>query len=467
MYDPTVMANTYVSGFIAIAGVSITVLTLVLGFSQQITDKRLINHVVAALTLATASCFVGTQLMSKTEALREVIPTQTITAQTDNSLKFRQINQFKSADSNGASKEASLKRSYMVGSPVIYMTGALFLYALSMLPTAFSIKGFASRLPVHTFAILQIGTYAWHCHILSESNLSNCFPFEVAILFGSLLGGWFSVPRFEWAAYYWNLVLSLAITFYFTVTLELASSPLDIDYFMYYIGAVSGPAFLLGLCLRLGKPEKLMSTSVNPTPSHSLDVIAKLISAATSPFLVILSSASITIWSISQGSQNFLRDWIPFAICIIAIPIAFIAVGIKTGRITDLHVQLKEQRSGPFLIAVAGACLLSIYYGLVRSPIPLLALAVNLVVNGVIFFFISKIWKISVHNASWVGSTVILGILVNPLWFVMFCGVPFVAWARLRRKRHDLLQALAAAAITGSATYLVLVAFHCAPPFSR
>lgn len=133
-------------------------------------------------------------------------------------------------------------------------------------------------------------------------------------------------------------------------------------------------------------------------------------------------------------------------------PLVYLVWLLWRGRITDLDVQLREQRMRPMLFTIAcaiGAWLLLL---IGAAPQPLVILAGALLIETLILFVITLRWKISVHCAAAAGAaTVIWSIVGSPL--PLLVGVPLIAWSRVRLHRHTLAQVVAGS-ILGVAVFV-------------
>ncbi|MBM3495644.1 MAG: hypothetical protein FJX72_15175 [Armatimonadetes bacterium] len=191
--------------------------------------------------------------------------------------------------------------------------------------------------------------------------------------------------------------------------------------------------------------------------------IAFLVSAAASPFITISICAVGVIIRHTGSLTEAARYGIPFFALAIVLPGLWIAVGVRTGRFTDPHVMLREQRAEPFMVANIGALALVHLYVTLRAPVELQAAAANMLANGIVFMLITRFWKVSIHAAAYATSVLLASVLVHPAIAWLGLGFPLVAWSRLHRQRHSLAQALAAAAVVLASTVAVLAAFGLLP----
>ncbi|MFA6274191.1 MAG: hypothetical protein WC662_03445 [Candidatus Paceibacterota bacterium] len=184
-------------------------------------------------------------------------------------------------------------------------------------------------------------------------------------------------------------------------------------------------------------------------------MLAKYISAITSPFVV---TPIFGLWVIAQYSKS-LNDFflwgITFLILIILCPLIFILYKIKKGEITDLHISLREQRDKPFLFTTITSLLLIIVYKIENAPYVLFCLAFVLFINSLIFYLITKFWKISGHSAVFCGSVLIVSILINPKALFFLILLPLIIWARTKREKHNFWQGIVAILVVSIVTLLV------------
>jgi len=188
------------------------------------------------------------------------------------------------------------------------------------------------------------------------------------------------------------------------------------------------------------------------------DTLAKLISSIFSPFVVIPAFGLWTITAFSSGTTWAIYSSL-FIVLIVIAPLVYIVSKIRKGSITDIHVAIKEQRFGPFVISTVGAAVLAVIYHVLKAPSQLISLATVLVVSGIVFSLMSRYWKVSIHTAAFAGSVFIVSALISPWLFWLSILLPLISWARVIRKRHDLSQAAIAAIIVCLCVYLTLKVF--------
>ena len=127
------------------------------------------------------------------------------------------------------------------------------------------------------------------------------------------------------------------------------------------------------------------------------------------------------------------------------LPFAYILNGVRTGKLTDHHIGVRQQRRGPLLVGVgsvvAGFGLL-VALGASRQ---LLAAVVAGGVGLVVAAGVSHWWKMSIHTAVAGGTAAILALVFSPAPLVFCAALPLVAlvgWSRIRLGDHTLAQVL-------------------------
>ena len=189
--------------------------------------------------------------------------------------------------------------------------------------------------------------------------------------------------------------------------------------------------------------------------------LAFALSALLSPYLVIPAGTVGIVATTSAARTDFLR-WTAISIFFsTVVPALYVLIQIARGRITDVHVMEREQRGGPFTVALISSVFGALVLRWLKSPVEIWGIGLVLFVNGLVILQISKYWKISVHVAV-LSATVLAAIVmikgVSP--FALAWMIPALIWARVTRGRHTIWQGLAACAvacaITATVLYLIL-----------
>jgi hypothetical protein len=192
-------------------------------------------------------------------------------------------------------------------------------------------------------------------------------------------------------------------------------------------------------------------------PNTLAGTIAFALSALMSPYLVIPVGTVGIVASTSASRNDFLRWTILSVFFSTVVPALYVVIQIMRGKITDVHVMEREQRGGPFTVALVSSVIGALIIRQLGAPAEVWGVGLVLFVNGFVMLQITKFWKISMHVA--VLSATILAALVmiegvSP-WALIWM-VPALIWARVSRKRHTLQQGIAACGVSCILTYAVL-----------
>ena len=187
-------------------------------------------------------------------------------------------------------------------------------------------------------------------------------------------------------------------------------------------------------------------------------IIARLawcVSVVFSPFLVPIATA-IGVVQKHAAPEDLLR-WLGIVVLFVTVlPALSIAVMVRFSKVSDLHLKNREERFLPLcctLVSMIVGTFLLYQLGAARE---IVWAGVAYVINSVIFFAITLTWKISFHSSVATGCVTVLVMLVNPQFGWLFLLIPMIAWARVYRKRHTLLQTVVGAVIAVGNTTLVL-----------
>ncbi len=197
-----------------------------------------------------------------------------------------------------------------------------------------------------------------------------------------------------------------------------------------------------------------------PFPIALRNSLAFAFSAILSPYLVIPVGTFVIVASQQDKKRQFLL-WTALSILFsTVIPALYVVIQIVRGKITDVHVMEREQRGGPFLVAVVSSAVGAWILYHIGAPPQVWGIGVVLLFNGIVLSWITSFWKISMHVAV-LSATVLAAIIMiqGVPWWSLVWMIPALMWARATRGRHSLWQGIAgcgvSCAITGAVFYLV------------
>jgi membrane-associated phospholipid phosphatase len=173
--------------------------------------------------------------------------------------------------------------------------------------------------------------------------------------------------------------------------------------------------------------------------------LAYVISQIGSPPVLTLAVLALT-----ASTTPHPNAWIwagTYAILAILTPMVYLIWLMSQGRVTDLDVQLRQERARPMLFTLASGGVGVMVMALGMAPSELLILSGGLWLQSLIIFAITLRWKISVHSATATGAAAMIWFLTGAL-LPLVVGVPIIAWSRVRLRRHTVAQTIAGALVS-------------------
>jgi len=135
-------------------------------------------------------------------------------------------------------------------------------------------------------------------------------------------------------------------------------------------------------------------------------------------------------------------------------PLGFLIWQLRHGHITDLDVQLREQRKKSLLVTILGFALSWLIMMLGHAPEELTFMAGIGMIQWLIIFMITLRWKISVHTTSATGVTMLILRIFGLSAVPLVVTIPLIAWSRIKLKHHTPAQTIAGT-ILGVAVFLL------------
>ena len=183
--------------------------------------------------------------------------------------------------------------------------------------------------------------------------------------------------------------------------------------------------------------------------------IAWGISVLFSPFLVPIATA-VGVIQKHAAPQNALRWLVIVVLFVTVLPVLSIAVMVRYAKVSDLHLHNREERLLPLCCTLVSMVVGTVLLHQLGAAREIVWAGIAYIVNSVIFSAITPIWKISFHSSVATGCVTVLVMLVNPQFGWLFLLIPLIAWARVYRKRHTLLQTVVGAVLAVGSTVFIL-----------
>jgi hypothetical protein len=169
------------------------------------------------------------------------------------------------------------------------------------------------------------------------------------------------------------------------------------------------------------------------------------VSHLANPLILLVLGILLSAWTVATPAT-----WGWAAVCCVLIgvaPAGYIVWLVSRGEVTDLHLHVREQRMRPYLVAQATSLTAWLVLLFGDAPPLLTALMAAICVQNALLWAVTLRWQISAHSAAAAGLAVLALGLLGSAAAPVAIGVPLIAWARIRLRRHTLAQTIAGAAL--------------------
>ncbi len=190
-------------------------------------------------------------------------------------------------------------------------------------------------------------------------------------------------------------------------------------------------------------------------PSTLAESLARRVSSTLTP---PLCAAAAAVAAAAQGGTAAAWGWAALFIAVgVLLPTGYVLFLFRRGHLSDLHMNVREERTRPLAGAVAASvAALGLLWAGGAGPLMILVAGVQ-TVQALLFLGVTLRWKISAHCAGFTGLAVVCWWLYGAGALALFALVPLVAWSRVVLRRHTLGQAAAGTA-AGCALWLLALA---------
>jgi len=146
------------------------------------------------------------------------------------------------------------------------------------------------------------------------------------------------------------------------------------------------------------------------------------------------------------------------SLCILfgtVIPYIYVGFLYKKKIISDIHIPKKEERIKPLIVSFVSYVICFIILYALKGPLFLKSIFAVSIVSTIIFTIITYFWKISLHT-SWITFGVITLVILFGKWMLLLILlIPAIGWARVRIKRHTVIQVVLGAGISTVTTFVI------------
>jgi len=171
---------------------------------------------------------------------------------------------------------------------------------------------------------------------------------------------------------------------------------------------------------------------------------ARLVSNLLSPPLLWAIMAFPIMFKEAESTEQALAWALFYGVMVCLLPLLYVVWMVKRGKITDIHMRVRQQRIRPFIVSIT--CTTIAWWVLRFFGAPALVNTFTLfsLAQIVVMAIITLVWQISMHAMSISGAVVAALAFFGPLWALLLLPlVVLVSLARLKLQKHTPAQVVA------------------------
>ncbi len=138
-------------------------------------------------------------------------------------------------------------------------------------------------------------------------------------------------------------------------------------------------------------------------------------------------------------------------------PLMYILLGVRLGKLSDVDVSRRTERTGPFLFGLLSVMLGTVVLLYLHAPKDLETLMLGSLLCGLVMVVTTWWWKISVHTATLAAALTLLTAFYGFIMLPLFCLLGLVSWSRVFLRRHTTAQVIAGSLVSILLTLIVLL----------
>ena len=183
---------------------------------------------------------------------------------------------------------------------------------------------------------------------------------------------------------------------------------------------------------------------------------ARLVSDVFSPPVVWAALSFPLAAYADPGSGNSVGWALIYCFLVCVAPVLYIALMVRRGHITDIHIKVRRQRIVPFIVTIICAGLAAGLLALLNAPPLVTFFALFTMLEIIIMLAVTTVWQISIHALGIVGAVVAIGAMYGTTIGLLFSPlIPIVCAARVVLHRHTIPQVIAGGIVGGTMTALL------------
>lgn len=177
-------------------------------------------------------------------------------------------------------------------------------------------------------------------------------------------------------------------------------------------------------------------------------IVAQVLTEAFQPPIVVTALLLISS-AIEPGFPGTMGFGLLGALFVCVLPLAYVLVMIRLGRITDHHVSDRRQRPALLLLALISVLVGLMVLQLIKGPVSVSLMIIALIGGIAVLAVVSAFWKMSGHASAIAAAAVIVVMMFGPGWLPVLGIVPAVGWSRVVLRAHTLGQVVAGSLFGG------------------
>ena len=155
--------------------------------------------------------------------------------------------------------------------------------------------------------------------------------------------------------------------------------------------------------------------------------------------LIMLAYAGVTLLFLSFG------------------PLLYILLGVRSGKLSDVDVSRRTERTGPFLFGIASVTMGLFVLMFIHGPKNLQTVLIGTLVSGVIMMVTTLRWKISIHASTLAGAATMLTVLYGVIMLPAFLLLVLVSWSRVVLCRHTVAQVVVGSLVSIALAMVIVI----------
>jgi membrane-associated phospholipid phosphatase len=180
---------------------------------------------------------------------------------------------------------------------------------------------------------------------------------------------------------------------------------------------------------------------------------ARIISDLFSPPVIWGVLAFPIAYRAAGAPEQALLWGLTYTVIVCVLPALYISFMVWRGHITDIHMEVREQRIRPFLVSIICAALAWVVLRYFGAPSLLPTFTLFSLIQIAVMLGITLVWQISMHAMSIACAVVAMGVLYGVVPGLLLSPlIPVVGAARLKLHRHTPSQVVAGALLGAGMT---------------